>query len=506
MAAFALANTTDPDIAGLCAQQLPHSVRYQIVPKVVFDPAWVLGQGRDLNLLAYAVRYCDDADVLDAVCKRDKRKEVRKALANNKHLSSEAKETLSRESAVLGLVIAKTGDDPEEKLKWFLKFISSKKGYIHFDRKGVVGLLGEHERDMPDGPTTAILALGRLECYGYMINEYLRVVYSLNTDMGQKERDVWGRVSRSPAEVLSSLKAKSCEKVLVQFLEDIEAAIAGANAPLEIKIDAAVVKLMMQHVAPGSKKKTPKMYHNLFSQEGIDLLLESPQWLRIIVHQSLNDEQFSRLVQVTPARWRKDLFGLLGGDRKRLVILVNAMGTSRAVITGAALSNATRCLEGSDDKLLEWLIPRVNPEYDLANYLLGGWNKGGGPGNILRPPVDKVGSVIRRLRLSAPGSGVSGVRIDTTQFAKYLVADTDDVNAGEWAMPQGTFEALLDTIPGLAYSARNGKRVGLYLFSRFESAGAPIEQALAQFEAYGPEASFSKICTTLRALARGYKA
>jgi hypothetical protein len=453
MARFALANTNDPMTACEAAERLGDGV-VTTVPRVAYPGAWVTKQRRNAKVTAYFVTHCTDPEALNSIAARDSRAAVQEALQRNQFL-----------------VRSTPRATPEKELEDLLGVLRDPKKARTVSYRALTDVLSrvKNKKESINLTVLTLAASGTTEG----VSAYLACCYGMG---GKEEMALWSKGTLTPMEVYGRVAYHAKFKVLADLYE------AGRGLYVVPKFDPAMTDLFLTHIRP-RKKPVSWVPKEFFSPASVDLVVEHPEWWTILAGQTIRDEQFDRLLEVTSKAKKLQTAWVLHGRRLRLVNLIETVRRTKRLLDSEQTAKMVECLNGPEDRLLEWVV-RHAPSTELLSYLLGGWKTG--TGEVLWPSKAQVGLVLELL------SGEPNLSATLAQRMTSRGNKLNDLRA-YWS---------LDLVPGLAWMTRDS-RGGEYTFSRLEECGVSLEQMLEQFELAGPTVTLDQLCTTLSSLSRG---
>jgi len=465
--AFTLRHTSDSAIAARMATLLGEAMT-SVTPKVAFPGDWVLAQQKQpAAVAAYAVAHCDDQEVLATVAFKAKRLSVLRALAANPHLDMASLAWVAKVgSEKRDYYIERAIDTRPEKTKASTtltvdQILANPEHWLQEEmRLQVVNVLSG------DATTTeqslavlqASLAIGQ----SWMAGDYLLAHFGWATSRygGLSLLDV------SVRSVIEALSPSDRPVILQKVLERSFDAYSSAGVAI---FDAWVAAQFIEYIDPQTlQSATAKLRRqaNSFTAEGVDLLLDHPEWFHVVRAHVLTDEQFARVLAMTPATERRDLVSHVNNPARARALIDAVDGTTR--LGGAMISTLLTAATDRHDPVIDVLVAHAGYSA-LTEYISGRWELRLNVALRLLPKTEQLPGLIDRLcELAAEKATPIDGRFIMTNLA-----------AMRPAPPADYVHQIIDLVPGVAAHAL-GSRYEAYVFERLSQA-KNFELALDQF-------------------------
>lgn len=472
---FGLNNTTNRFHAATLADQLgPACLNQKTHPKVSFPSDWVLEKSKGtVELARYAVKYCNDPDVLGQIARKDRRLAVMKSLAGNRHLTfadyttmleradfshyydiESARDRLRLDDPVPEpppLIVAEPVVEPLT-LKDVLGQIQ-----IGTATSALLGTLLEEEA--ASGKLVAIAA-------------YLKLTFvSLDNE------ELWRGVPYTALEALALYSPANQTSALANLVNCLYAATEQREL-----ISLEVAQLFVERAVPTNGGVSYGPTHEIFTQEAVEYLLDYPAWGEILTHQTLSEEQFLRLLTAPLRPWR-ELFAHLHGSESRLVALVEFMQTLQdpPKFFDSEWNAALSCVADVESPLLTAMLT-YSDETTLRHFIEGRFELTVNRQKvIIEPTIEQVLDLYAR----DPGC-ITGLH--------YQLRDT----AVTGKLSKGYRQALLLRVPSVAYSCLEYSQCSEHIYEQLTATGAPEDEVLAAVDTLR-EASLESVIATLKA-------
>jgi hypothetical protein len=309
-AKFALARTTDPDLAARLADHLGLSA-IDVVPAVAFPPTWVLAAQRSsAPFAAYAARHLADPETMEFIWSTTKRATVKQALAESQYLTTDLRrqfyeQVLGTKSRSLWSALLKKERDhsPAVAYEAVLEGFRSSPPIYATTLLGWLSIRDSLPVEWIDTLVTEGLAAG----------EFLPFVSALTARLGTRQSYPAFASSSYSLSALLGLAAQEAaarpHALTTALTNSVQAAFKYNDPSLAKEISADDTKALMQLLPhfPGTLaaeldfSAVPAPY---FSYSAVDELLTNPTWFPVAALCTLSDDQFERLVSFDIATYR----------------------------------------------------------------------------------------------------------------------------------------------------------------------------------------------------------
>jgi hypothetical protein len=311
-----------------------------------------------------------------------------------------------------------------------------------------------------------ILGLSTLGAMGE-VQAFFRARF--DTRVGTSEGEVWRASTVELCDVLAALPARGRSKLVTELLQQSSSNNWACNFSAR-----DTVALMAARSGMGTFGEE----RMIFSEEGVDLILENPKWHLVLRAQRVTEAQWRRMLELDTAALRGHLDGHLERSGSRLASLRERYPdySRRKKYAHSALLS---CVNDADDTTAMWVLENLEPYNQFA---------------VL------YGLHFERVHLS---------RAQMTWLLAVMGADELGFSKIKGLSRAYTEEEtsyahqMIDLLPGLALAACSTGLWSGYILSRLESCGVSTDLALSTFEQQGETQSLQKICNTLSALGRG---
>jgi hypothetical protein len=485
MLKFALSHARTPQEAARLAELLGRDM-VNSTPAVCFPAQWVKEHFRgDPDIACCAISNCNDPETLTFIAEREKRVHPRHALANNKFLTNEARAILL--SKITGHssnaeVLRSTLQPPEppapklsraQELSSVLSeivtdqnFYSDKlaKALAHVSKPKAQAAIEQLVRDT--------VAVG----YTEVLYEYIAACY--HADIACTEVLAMARKTFSVTEALSLVDDQLCQSTLTTVLtEAISRRHASHYASQGVlPFDLEITKLFLEYLDP--KEVEFDYTEDLFTEEATDLLCGHPNWATSFLGTDLTDHQFTTLWQAGAPE--EDMLGHVNGP-ERLRLVMDSRPDTFHFDDEFDLYTALELIDRNHQDLIARLVELAEPN-EVIDYVLWFWDhryNRAGVLPLMAPSLNDIPDLLAKIGPDA---------LDGTNVSLQYIKDDAYVRA------------LVDQVPGLAFSYRDDALVGTYVFERLLATGLDLELSLEQFERGRSTRSLNEVCALLGAL------
>jgi hypothetical protein len=485
---FGLNHTTDVDQAERLADQLSREMT-KATPRVRFSPAWVLRHTKSsVEVAQFAVRYCDDPDTLDKVARRETRQAVLRTLAANKALREDTYEVLlarasySAQHAIRqthARIIETANYVPVSIEDQFEEFIADETNFTKINHRYGKDIVVRHLQNFVDeieGAGERFLVtsarLGKSDIFANFLASHYMIAGGSPT--------LWTGTALRPEQAVALLNDPERKALLTTFTNGMDDWRAAEEAP---PIDFQMIEMVVAHVDPEDVYLRVRNDDRSarFTPEAIELLVDTPEWFKLLELCPLSDDQFARILATRPGLSAPDMFDLLQGSRHRLEMLLDELDDGLCITSDSA-SIAFGVLTDPLDPLVEKVIA-LGDDHTRICYLSGDFRIE--DTTLLCEPKDVARHV------AALSVGTTG----TEALSQRVNGDLGDYSLEYLA-------ALLEHIPGLAnYAVLSDARSSEYVYDRLVATGADLSVCLDQLDR-ADKVTLFKLCSTLAILAK----
>jgi hypothetical protein len=382
---YILSHTKDPLQALRAADKLPDSRLECIIPRVAFPPAWVLRQQqRSAVRASFAVRYCDDKVTQETIWNTTRRKIVKLRLAQSSYIDPELRLTWEQEfdsgttkiekqiRAALGSVARR--DRPEIAYDVAIKDLLSDKPT--YRAAGSVWEALANPRLVPAKTAELISGAAKLHQCAFAI-EALHLVIGASSTPSPDNATALSNPGLSLEELLTlvttySLDSKDARSIALRLHALSEPRhLSAHDATTLITHLHSDVRALQEKIKPG-RLSDPQPF---FNEQGVDVLLEHPDWVLIAATCTLTNHQFVKLLDNLDLTKKTHLLAACrqstSPERLRAIFTRIPEGTcSEDPYAGQWLRHS----RDADDDLI---VAVVNLTKGHESYILGGVAAGG---------------------------------------------------------------------------------------------------------------------------------
>lgn len=489
--AFVLEHTTDPGLATGIIDRLGNRA-FKIPLKCELPASWVRSKKKSgVKMLAYAVTYCGDPEVLDEIASETTQKRVVRGLLTNKNLSTATRARLVHPKAVVATTdiekkrIALSARREAELIDE-MRTLVTRGDAAALDR--VYSILYRHT-------TTSKM----VDCALEMLLEADPVgtgteLVATKTGAGFGSRlykDFWRKATKTSDEVLAGLKASARRQVAGVIAEQIARvggeAFSGEQGRVGISLAKAVARCSDEvrwFPGYGTAKE-------VFTDEAVEWMLGQPGKLQVLLgYQRLSATQMKRhlgaILELEPKIAKRLIWGYTGVDNAVVEVLLGHLNGE--LLDSWDAQRLLNELKDPSSEIVKLIVESLD-ERGIISYLGVELHTGVGREAIyLCPDPGSVGDLVKR--------------VPTEDQNDLLGALVRLVNYGSKARAK-YYEELVLEVPGLAGMLLGSRDLGGFIWGKLASTGADDATIASQLERT-ESMSLKDLCGVLGAMTRAW--